>query len=126
MDAYEEMERAGFEHVGNVGVDTGRMLIGDPVKAPSSRREWESLAHVDLGEWHEGVAETSLGHLVRTGHGDGSYPLFVRRMPDGTIAEIRVVFIAAPVALTDDEKHRIVSENLRRKCATDGANHKGE
>lgn len=79
---YEMMEAAGFDHVGSVAVDTGMVWIGDP------------LSHVPKGVTpNGGAAEIDLGALISSGYGDGLYPVFVRRLQDGTIAEARVFFV---------------------------------
>src|SRR5262245_20910561 len=112
MDVYEKMERDGFTHAGNVGVDTGHVWIGDSshinedLEVPGHLLEFgEQIGQSRQVEIRNGMAFTS-------GNGDGLYPVFLRRLPDGRVAEARILFIAEPCTLTDDDKRRIVSENF--------------
>ena len=104
-----------WELAGYIGVDAGLCWIGDPcyliqddiherVSFPIEKREldiktWgEFCNRLHKGEkngvmsWnytagHEGLG-VSIGHFG----GDGTYPVYVKRAPDGLILEAKVVF----------------------------------
>ena len=96
----------GWEKVGVVGVDAGLVWLGDPcyilhTKKPKAiGKAWGDLAKsLDLRLGNDAVqmnydkGHPGLGVIVTSGYGDGEYPVEVRRLEDGTIAEVRVVFV---------------------------------
>jgi hypothetical protein len=99
-----------WELAGEIGVDAGLCWIGDPCYLKYTPlgenmpdEAWhefleqmykleEESGHPGLARWkypagHEGVGITSM-----TGHGDGLYPVYVRK-DNGCVAELRIVFI---------------------------------
>lgn len=96
----------GWERVGVVGVDAGLVWLGDPCyilhtrKPKAIGKAWGDLAKsLDLRLGNDAVqmnhdkGHPGLGVIVTSGYGDGEYPVEVRRLEDGTIAEVRVVFV---------------------------------
>jgi hypothetical protein len=96
-----------WEKVGVVGVDAGLVWLGDPcyilhTKKPKAiGKDWGDLAKsLDLRLGNDAVqmnydkGHPGLGVIVTSGFGDGLYPVEVRRLADGTIAEVRIVFVA--------------------------------
>lgn len=82
-----------WEHIGNVAVDSGRIVLGDP-------------CHVKLDDLRglagTGQLEDQLSVLCSAGFGDGLYPVDVRWLQgdpnkwggDGRrVAELRITFI---------------------------------
>ena len=53
----------------------------------------EARQHEGVTQWHFRAGHAGLGVSVETAHGDGQYPVFVRRTADGRIAELKVVFV---------------------------------
>ena len=101
-DARERLERAKWETVGEIGVDAGRVIVGDPCyfAAPDASNAFESLDELwgQVGE--RLVAPLAFKHgghgmavVVSSGLGDGVYPVEVRRAKNGRIAELRVKFM---------------------------------
>ena len=97
--------------IGRVGVDAGLMYIGDPcyfigrplgstgVWTPERTREadeaWDRFYKNYIGEDERRdfyVIERGLGMVVRTGWGDGSYPVEVT-MKQGRVASVKVTFM---------------------------------
>ncbi len=98
--------------VGHVPVDAGCLLLIDPCylrdalfPGNAQVEEWFERAvvaridHIENEHWTVAApttgakgAESSLGHLVITGAGDGYYPVEVTYEADGTVAEVRVRF----------------------------------
>jgi hypothetical protein len=95
--------------VGEIGVDAGLCWVGDPCyilhkkkgEAPNTLgKDWYGFCN----ELHERMnnqvasfpygkndSRDGLGVVVRTGHGDGCYPVYVKYR-DGIVAEVKVVF----------------------------------
>lgn len=67
------MARGKWIHIGDVGVDTGQLVIGDPCNLEGMPREtqvFEGIAgYVDGASWTVGL---------QPGFGDGLYPVFAR------------------------------------------------
>lgn len=99
--------RDKWEEVGEVAIDTGTLYLGEPRyfidRKPKDFGDgtWEDFMERQISREEETHAaefllnngNAGLGVTVRTGWGDGIYPVEVRRHPDGRIAEVRVVFI---------------------------------
>lgn len=96
-----------FERAGVIGVDAGLCWIGDPcyVVTPDCTehpaRSWNEFCNLLQEEGHDQRGFTQfecrrgpdgLGVCVSTGHGDGVYPVYVRKNQSGRIAEVRVIF----------------------------------
>ena len=108
-----------WEHIGEVGVDSGQLMVTDPCYVDG---EWlpmdESVPPGDgfsedrIGEYsYNGACSTTLyteesagqlyykrGHsgagvVISAGYGDGVYEVLVKRNDEGRIAELRVVMI---------------------------------
>lgn len=98
--------KKGWERVGVVGVDAGLVWLGDPCyvlhgeKPKAIGRDWgDFVKKLDLGLGNDTMqmnydkGHPGLGVVVVSGYGDGTYPVEVRRAKDGTVAEVRVVFL---------------------------------
>jgi hypothetical protein len=95
----------GFEEIGVIGVDAGLCWVGDPCyvlhksqaeKPKEIGKDWGDFCHRlkgDTTQFNYDLGHAGLGVAVSTGHGDGTYPVSVRKTKDGHIAEIRIVFI---------------------------------
>jgi len=91
-----------WEQIGTIGVDAGLCWIGDPCYCVTPdcnshpAQSWEefcaALGDGDTKQWHFAPGHAGLGVSVRTGYGDGCYPVFVRRNKEGIITEAKVVF----------------------------------
>jgi hypothetical protein len=65
----------GWNYVGTIGIDTARCWIGDPsYELPESGDEPGLLRYVAV----ERDDDIGRGVLVRTGFGDGEYPVYLR------------------------------------------------
>lgn len=103
-------------HVGDIGVDAGIVMVGDPCY--HLHKEGENRYAEFGNDWHEfcdilyepnGLDSNqaaqigkSLAVVVSSGYGDGCYPVYVRRNRDGVVAEVKVVF-DGPELGEDDE-----------------------
>lgn len=90
--------------VGTIGVDAGLCWIGDPCyilhkgkKFPKALgASWPEFCRKldgDHTQFNYDIGHAGLGVVVSTGYGDGEYPVYVRRDDEGSIAEVKVVFI---------------------------------
>jgi hypothetical protein len=71
-----------WELLGKVGVETGQIVIHDPVYDGPSKDE-------------DGIATTGeFGVALVSGYGDGSYEVWGRRNDDGVIVEARILMDA--------------------------------
>ena len=88
--------RRQWERVGNVGVDSGLIWVGDPCYIMPDNADlnpgadWYEFCDkldntVPSQEWNAGISIQHFG-------GDGSYPVFIRRGRDGLVAEVKIVF----------------------------------
>lgn len=109
-----------WEQVGVIGVDAGLCWLGDPCyvlhKEKNAKDEhdrkpkdigdnWMSFCDKvdgDATQFKYDLGHAGLGVCVSTGYGDGTYPVEVKRSPDGRIAEVRVVFISEDDGLPED------------------------
>ena len=97
------MIKEKWEQVGVIGIDAGMCWIGDPcyvLANDSSHRfkmPWTKFCDLlddeDTQQWNYKLGHPGLGVTVHTGCGDGEYPVFVKRDENGSIAEVKVVFI---------------------------------
>lgn len=107
-----------WEHVGNISVDAGLVMVGDPCYHAAEERpeafgeDWQEFVdkncrdknfyengHLQLNHdmGHEG-----LGVLVSSGYGDGVYPVFVKKDEDGTVTALKVEFVQEEVEDYED------------------------
>lgn len=95
------MAQAKWKKVGSVGVDAGMVWVGDPcyLSGEASLRscpprpipsQWDQFC-----AWLTGAVtqQHPLGMVIRSGYGDGEYPVSVRLTAEGQVAEMRVMFI---------------------------------
>lgn len=112
--------------VGKITVDAGLCWIGDPcyILQPDDRPEdvgedWQDFCSILFAkeeEHPEGCAQfdhgpeaTGLGVCVNTGWGDGVYDVFIKRGPEGRVAEARIVFI------TEDETDMSIGDVVEKR-----------
>jgi len=83
--------------VGNIGVDAGMCWIGDPCYVlpddGSGRdrvRYWDLFCKTMQNKDH--FSWPGLGVCVRTGHGDGVYPV-IANIEDGVVKSVTVKFV---------------------------------
>jgi hypothetical protein len=84
----EEKRAHEIELVGHVGVDTGTLVLIDPCYAFDSTAIFDELgerAHAEV----PGAAVA-----VRTGYGDGWYPVYATRNADGRVIGIEIKFVS--------------------------------
>jgi len=99
------MNLKGFDQVGEIGVDAGLCWIGDPcycVTPDANEHPAESwpefCSKLDANEndgvmqWKYKAGHAGLGVSVSTGHGDGCYPVYVKRNNEGRVVAVLVVF----------------------------------
>lgn len=102
---------AEWEEVGHIGVDAGLCFLGDPCYFDSRGNEGNPFENwLEFCEWLQKEEERqgdyrtfkipyAKGHegrgvVVSTGYGDGCYPVYIRKTPEGRVAELKVVFVA--------------------------------
>ena len=96
-----------WERVGQIGIDAGLCWIGDPCYCvtPDANNHpaqtWNEFCNKIITldkngfqQFNYKAGHPGLGVAVSTGYGDGCYPVFVKRDPNGRIAEVRVVFVS--------------------------------
>jgi hypothetical protein len=100
----KEMQAKEWEHVGVVGVDSGQILIADPcywIGDDTSEADYKKICEA-LGygatailPYEDGFTKgrPGKGIAVHSGHGDGVYPVYVRRDPQGAVEECKIVFL---------------------------------
>jgi hypothetical protein len=97
------VRRQRWEQVGVCGVDSGMIWIGDPSYCVTPDADehpaasWAEFCGQTDGmeaakQFHFARGHAGLGVCVRSGHGDGLYPVYVRRGADGCVMEVRIVF----------------------------------
>lgn len=89
---FRPMPKSKWEQIGEVCIDTGMLLLGDPI----------TMNHVDVASAVDAFGKDGdeqimrgkhpWGVLTTTGFGDGYYPVEVRIEHD-RVAELRVRFI---------------------------------
>jgi hypothetical protein len=108
-----------WEEVGRIGVDAGLCWVGDPCYCVTPdadehpAKDWKefcSILHAG-GFFKRGHQQFSyqkghpgLGVTVRTGMGDGSYPVYIRRTENGEVAEVKVVFLQERQPWAEDDE----------------------
>jgi len=90
--------------IGEVGIDSGQILLIDPcyidsnwVKSEEGKGEYgggsyEDCCKVTLGDKSAGEVKSIGGVASETGYGDGVYPVYAKYDRRGRITEIRIVF----------------------------------
>ncbi len=83
--------------IGYVGVDTGRILIADPVYAADASEEAIELALNGDFDKTQVMTTNDLcsfpsGVVAQTGFGDGVYPVYAHYTADGMTARITIDF----------------------------------
>ncbi|KLU10629.1 DUF4241 domain-containing protein [Kocuria sp. SM24M-10] len=94
------------EYIGDVGVDSGLMWLGDPCyvmgdDAPTRVPKWGEFVdrtfdpkyQIDEAGVSQPVGE-KLGMAVSSGYGDGLYPVYITRNSEGRVATLTVDFLA--------------------------------
>lgn len=90
--------------IGTVGIDTAQLYIGEPcyvIGAHLGQMPWEAfmdtLQPEDAQWWTvEGLIGTHTfpaGMVVKTGYGDGEYPIEVTLTREGRVASVTITFI---------------------------------
>jgi hypothetical protein len=110
------MKITDWEEIGGLDVDAGIIWLGDPcylVEAPyrpdsNPFKDWSAFCAKIAGmvthqSFDHGSGNPGKGLVVSAGYGDGHYPVYIRRAPDGRVAEVRVQFIADEDLELDDE-----------------------
>lgn len=94
-----------WEKVGAIDVDAGVCWIGDPCYIIGNEEleypylNWNDFCNKLIIKEKEGITKWKHHHsygkgiTVRTGYGDGTYPVYVKRNKEGRIAEVKIVFI---------------------------------
>lgn len=101
-----------WQKIGEIGVDAGLCWIGDPCyimhKNPQAEKDHDKPPKAIGKSWSDFCdliqdplpqqfnydhGHAGLGVLTSTGHGDGSYDVFVQRTKDGLTKAVKVVFI---------------------------------
>lgn len=95
-----------WEEAGSIGVDSGRVWLGDPgyvILDPGTRRPidlgrgWHDMVPKMVSgtteQWHFDDGRPGLGVSVATGFGDGTYSVWVRKTPSGRVAAVMIEFI---------------------------------
>ena len=87
-----------WQHVGEVGVDAGLIMVGDPCYAADKDHpihDWGKFCDTlkgDVTQLNSRLGHTGLGVVVSSGYGDGTYPVYVKR-DAGVVTELKVVFV---------------------------------
>ena len=86
------------ERIGSISVDAGCVQIGDPCYTHEEAGNWSEfckgiLSHMRGKGYVEYEAGSGDAITVSSGHGDGEYPVFVTRDPNGAVASVTVQFI---------------------------------
>lgn len=92
------MKNTKWEKVGEMGVDAGLCLVGDPCyvlgdDASHRVRSWDKFCDKLHEIEKDGVAVHDFGVTVGTGYGDGCYAVYVKRGHAGRVAAVKVVFM---------------------------------
>lgn len=80
------VHKEGWRLLGEVGVDTGRLLIADPAYDV----EDVETSLLD-GELVEQCGPRGLALVFPSGYGDGLYPVYGRLNEDGRVVEVRIL-----------------------------------
>ena len=92
------MHNSDWEHVGEIGVDAGIVMVGDPCyinDVDHPVKDWSkfcSSLDSPATQLKYPMGHTGLGVVVSSGYGDGVYPVYIRR-ENGVVVEMKVVFV---------------------------------
>ena len=89
-----------WEYVGDVAVDSGRLLLIDPhYDKPTAEALELAILAAEIPCTEVALSEHQLhtAFVCETGWGDGIYPVFVKLTEDNRVAEMRVVFLEEEV-----------------------------
>jgi hypothetical protein len=87
----------GWHYVGSIGIDTAKCWIGDPTyEVPDFADEPGLVPYLGI----EREDDIGRGVLVRTGFGDGAYPVYVRAEE----ASGRTVGVLIDFGMTDAQR----------------------
>lgn len=97
------MPKSKWEKVGEVAVDAGIIMLGDPCYHIEKAGQYipddwstfcDAIGNSDVHNFEFSGGHTGAGVVVSSGFGDGIYDVFIRRDTDtGRVAEVKVVFI---------------------------------
>jgi hypothetical protein len=90
-----------FVLAGKIPVDSGQIMLVDPCYI---RKDFESEYNDKPALNYAGACKATLSKdscgvfakiafATSSGYGDGLYPVYVKRTPDGRIAEVKIKFI---------------------------------
>ena len=103
-----------WKKIGEVGVDSGQVMLTDPCyidsqwkktegdtdydKKPTKEYSYEGCCLATCSDDCYGQLNYEMGHagagvVVSSGYGDGSYPVYAKFNKDGHIMEVKVVFL---------------------------------
>jgi hypothetical protein len=98
------LDTRSMEKIGEVSVDAGIIMIGDPCYTlpddashrTDAAKEWDTFCDVlfESESRRKGVEPfgSGIGLVVSSGYGDGSYPVYVR-YEDGIPAQVVIDFM---------------------------------
>jgi hypothetical protein len=104
---------SGWEKVGEIGVDAGCVMVGDPCytqgrDASHAAESWKDFLtqtwpevfgpnakpDAQMGSVSPALGDEILGIVVESGWGDGVYPVYVRHDPrSGRVSAVKVEFM---------------------------------
>jgi hypothetical protein len=87
---YREEATPG-EYIGQVGVDSGMLMITDPCYVKEATNEkCEEIYKVTENEFNSGQILNGLGFALQTGYGDGIYEVTAKRDEEGRIIKVEI------------------------------------
>jgi hypothetical protein len=96
----------GWRYVGRIGIDTAKCWIGDPTyEVPDGADEPGLVPYLGIAR----EDDIGRGVLVRTGFGDGAYPVYVRADEDSG----RTVGVFIDFGMTDMQRRLFDRESMR-------------
>ena len=103
-DAYDTGSRT-WEHIGDNGVDSGQMFIGDVANFPLNYEALLERYKLPNGEWNNDLNffDFKEGAVSSTGYGDGCYPVYIKRDSQGKPWRIEVRFLSDEDEYANDE-----------------------
>lgn len=83
-----------WKKIGEIGVDSGQMMLIDPCYMDSVSYDEACAATDDLSGC--GIVDNGLAFAALTAYGDGEYPVYVRYGDEGRIAAMKIEFMEDP------------------------------
>jgi hypothetical protein len=84
-------EAAPGEYIGQVGVDSGMLMITDPCYVKEATTDkCEEIYKVTENELNSGQILNGLGFALQTGYGDGIYEVTAKRDEKGRIIKVEI------------------------------------